>query len=353
MTIRSFVPVFLTALLFFVLVLELVDLFANLWRYVNNDVALPDILKVALLYVPKCVSFSLPIAVLFAVSFCLGGFHSNNELIAVFGSGISLRRFVLPLVAFGLAASIAGFFFEDTVVIRTFRLKNEVSRNLLNESQSLSRSRPTVLDDNNRVVYHAEYYNDNNMSLSRLTIVERDDRGGLARRIDCQWAEWKEDRWVLHDCRIFTPDGETGRILQQQVPVYDSPDFTALPESFKRTVLNVQEMPVREADAWIRGLIRSGLPYRSQLTEYYKRFSFALTPLVVALISSAIGGRFRKNILLMSLLTSLSLSVVYYVMQMVLVILANHGYITPLAGAWIPFIFFSFGSLVLFRFTRS
>jgi lipopolysaccharide export system permease protein len=353
MIIRAIVPVFLVALLFFVLILQLVDLFANLWRYVENDVSFGQIGLVALYYLPKCITFSLPIASLFAVAFTLGTYQANNELIALFGSGISLARFTMPLLILGALLSLGSFFFEDRVVIDTYRQKNELSRQLLRENRSLSRSRPTVLDHNNTVIYHAEYYNNNNQTLSDLTIVERTPEGQMLRRIDADWAEWVESSWTLHDVRIFNWIQETGEVLQENRTTYRNEKLNAPTDNFRKSDKEVEEMPLAEAKQWIDSLIRSGLPYREMLTNYYRRFSFALTPFIVVLISAALGGRFKKNILLMSLLTSLSVSVLYYVFQMITVIMANHGYITPLAGAWTPFLFFTFLGGVLFKFSRS
>ena len=64
------------------------------------------------------------------------------------------------------------------------------------------------------------------------------------------------------------------------------------PSSFKRITRDVDEMNSREAKEWVDSLKRTGFPFRGALTEYYQRFSFALTPLVVALISCSLGGRF-------------------------------------------------------------
>ena len=42
--------------------------------------------------------------------YTLGNFYSNNELIAVFGSGVPLFRFVVPLlIVFGLLMSVSSF----------------------------------------------------------------------------------------------------------------------------------------------------------------------------------------------------------------------------------------------------
>ncbi|GHV90280.1 hypothetical protein AGMMS50268_07830 [Spirochaetia bacterium] len=43
---------------------------------------------------------------------------------------------------------------------------------------------------------------------------------------------------------------------------------------------------------------------------------FAFTSFVVMILSISMGGRFRKNILLMSLLASLCVAVFFYVMEL-------------------------------------
>ncbi|MFP4378458.1 MAG: LptF/LptG family permease, partial [Spirochaetales bacterium] len=101
MLIRSVLPVLIVALLFFVTILQLVDLFENITRYIDLAVPAADIVRVQVLFLPRSLHFSIPMALLFAVSFALGTLYSNNELIAVFGSGISLQRFVVPVLILG------------------------------------------------------------------------------------------------------------------------------------------------------------------------------------------------------------------------------------------------------------
>jgi lipopolysaccharide export system permease protein len=50
----------------------------------------------------------------------------------------------------------------------------------------------------------------------------------------------------------------------------------------------------------------------------------------------------------MSLATSLIVAVVFYVMEMISMMMARLGYIPPLAGAWFPvFVFIVIGALLL------
>ena len=352
MVLSQFIPVLLVSLLFFVLVLQLVDLFSNLVRYLNLEVPLSEVARAQLLYVPKSVSFALPISVLFAASYTLGSFYSNNELIAVLASGVPLHRFAAPLIAAGLLLSVGSFVFEESVVIDTFSRKTALTRQLLNVNRSFSNTDVTLLGGANRVIYHADYYNDATATLSGLTVLLRDASGRLERRINADWAEWRDGRWVLHEAVVFERT-EDDTLERRSQGIVEDPSLTADPGTFRRRTQDIEEMDLAEAGAYISELRQAGLPHREALTSYYERFSFALTPFIVTLIASAVGSRFQKNILLMSLLVSLSLSVVYYIVGMVTGLLASAGTIPPWAGAWAGFFLFLVLGIIGFRHART
>jgi lipopolysaccharide export system permease protein len=58
MVLSTFILVFLVSVLFFVLVVQLLDLFSNLWRYLAHETSLQEILTIAYYYLPKCLSYA-------------------------------------------------------------------------------------------------------------------------------------------------------------------------------------------------------------------------------------------------------------------------------------------------------
>ena len=353
MVLRSVLPTFVLSMLFFMLLLQLVDVFTYIWRYINLDIPFSQIAIVQAYYVPKCISFSLSPSLLFAIAYALGTFYANNELIAVFGSGVSLLKLVLPLLFFGLLISAGSIYFEEKVVIDTYRMKNTIAQDLLKQRKSLSNTNVTVISNRDRLVYHAEYYNDSAKVLRNLILIERDEAGRIIRRIDSEQAVWKDNHWELQNVRLFSWDASGEFLIEEDRPTFVRDDINEEPGTFRKTVRNIGEMKVEEVKQWVESLQKAGLPYREPLTEYYKRYSFALTPLIVAFLSCAVGGRFKKNILLMSLLLSLIVSVLYYVSQMVSSLLAKSGILTPLLGAWGPLLFFLVIGLWLFRTAKT
>ncbi len=351
MLLKLFVPAFFLALALFMLAFELMDVFSNLWKYILNDVSFVDIGRVALLFLPKCASYSMPIALLFSSTYVLGLLYMNNELISVFGAGMSLYRFVLPLIAAGLVLSVGGFFFEEKVTIDTFKAKNSLFQELVKQTVSFSKSNVTVTSADNRFVYQVNYYNDKQGTLSGVTVIELDGDNRLLMRVDADSGRWNGENWELRNCRVFLRVGDD--IFEEQVDTYDSKKLVEKPAIFRKISRKIDEMAAEDAKEYIGQLMRAGLPYEEALSEYYRKFSFATTPLIVVIIAGAIGGLFKKNVLLMSLLTSLSLVVVFYILQLIGMTLARNGYIPPLAGAWGSVILLLAVGAGLFKLARS
>jgi lipopolysaccharide export system permease protein len=360
MVLRMLLPVLLASMAFFVILLELVDLFPNITSYMDKDVPVLTVARIALLYAPKCISYAVPVGLIFSVSFTMGTLYKNNELVALFGSGVSLARLVLPFLAVGLFLSVGSFLFQEEVVIDTFRAKNELNQEAVKRSVSTSNANVTVISDDGSAVYQAEFYDDARKTLRELTVlvsrprvVENTDDPIVYRRFDARWAAWENQRWTLHDCIAYVWRAD-GSFTWERRPTIVAEDFLPeSPETFQKQTRKVDEMRAPEAWLWVERLRRAGQPHLEALTEYYARYSFSLTPLIVTVLACSVGGRFRKNVLLMNLLLSLVLSVVYYVAHMVAVILAKNGALPPMLGAGAATVVLLAAGLVAIRGART
>jgi len=347
---QLFIPAFLVAFFFFILLLELGEVFGSLVQFLENSVSIMQILKIMLLYFPKCVSYSLPLAILFAGSYTMGNMYAQNELISVFSSGMSLTRFTIPLLIFGFFLSLGMVFFEDYVVIKYFKIKNEYKDELLSQKESLNTYDIVILSEASKMVYISDYYDDDEKKLIGNTIIFRDDEGNIQDVIRASVLEWREDHWETDDAYIYTFDDEN------KVSLHRDFDFLLLkepPETFQKNIVSVEEMSFYDAKVFIDNLKKTGLPYAEELSKYYRRFSFPFTIFIVLFFSISLGGKFKKNILLMSLLFSLGIATLYYITEMLTMLAAKWEYISPLSGAVTPVIVFAIFSTYLLRHART
>jgi lipopolysaccharide export system permease protein len=346
---KQFFPVFIIASLMFVLLLSLIDLFSNLWRYLNFEVPFKDILRVCLYYLPKSFSYALPISLLFAAAYTLGDLYSRNELTSIFSSGIPFWRFSLSLVIIGLGASVFSFFFEDKLVIPTFKVKTDLSRHLLHQQQTEANSDIVIKAKNGRLIYSVDYYDDYTTSLNGVTILEQSEDGDFSALIRAFSASWTGEYWDLSSPLVYR--WEKG-ILRAR-PLGKTDIYREHPDTFRRSAVEVEALPAWEAALLVEDLKRAGLPYTGALSNFHHRFSFSSVSLVVIILSVSMGGRFKKNILLMSLLASLVAAVVFYVTEMISMMMARLGYIPPVLGAWIPVGIFVGIGIVLIRSAKT
>lgn len=351
----SLLPVFGSSTLFFVLIIELADISPQLYRYVSSGVGPAVVARIILLYLPTCIVFAVPLALLFSVAYTLGSHYARNELAAMFGAGVSLRRLILPLLGLSCLLSGALFLFEDAVAIETLRMKNQLHRAALGIQLRLDNFDVTVTSGDGTIVYHAATYDDDTTELTNLVVVQRGDDGGIVQRLDADLAHWDGRFWQLRDVRLFRwQEGSDGRFMvEEQKENHTLAIVTDGPAAFRRGNRDVAEMRYRDAMAWVDTLRRAGRDYRAALTESYGKIGFAVTPLAVTLIAATAGGLLRKNIMLMSLLLALGIAVVFYVLRLAGGILAENGVVSPELGAFGAVMLFLLTGLTLLKLART
>ncbi|MCM1320778.1 MAG: LptF/LptG family permease [Bacteroides sp.] len=346
---KKIIPVFLGAVCFFSIILLLVDLLMNLWSYIALSVPASTVFTILLLYVPKTIFFGIPLSVLFASAYVLSDLYAKNELTVIFASGVSLFQFSVPLLLFSLLLSFGLFFFEDIVVVPTYAKKIQMQEIVQKKEKSLNSDKIVVMSDNGNNVYKADYYDDKNKRLYGLFIVYRNTDKSLKSVVRADSAYYRNDSWHFVNALLYICDGTEIIISYNNSDIYiDEP-----PETFRNNIESVETENTRRSKQYIAHLRRTGRPFAEQLSLYYKKYSFPFVVFIVAFLSIGLSGKTRKNVLMISLVLCLCSAVLFYVTQMITMLLAKFGYLSPLAGAWFPVILFVGISVVLLKFART
>ena len=125
------------------------------------------------------------------------------------------------------------------------------------------------------------------------------------------------------------------------------------PETFQNNTMNVEEVSTEEARQYIRHLENAGLPSAEAKSQYYKKFSFPFVVFIVVFMAIGLSGKTRKNVLIVSLALSIGSAVIFYITQMITMLMAKFEVIPPVFGGWFPVMLFVFLSVVLLRFART
>ena len=350
---KKIIPLFLGAMFFFALVLNLVDLFMNIATYLQNNCTGKDMLMVMAYYVPKTLWYAVPVAMLFSTSYALSEMYAANEIQALLASGVSLFRFTLPLLIISLLMAYGLFLFENKFVVQTYEKKTTTQEALLQKTKNENNSNVIVISSNGKIIYSASRYVESQKKLHTCYFIFRGEERELKAIIYSKQALWNAEKqmWILENPVQYEPVGDTLKVTPVNYEYTDT--LTESYEIFRKTNVDVQSVSAEEAKVYIEHLKKAGLPYNEELSEYYKKYSFPFIVFIVVFLSIGLTGKTRKNVLLISLASCISASVLFYVTMMVTMVLAKHGYISAFAGAWSPVIFFTIISVVLLKFART
>ncbi|MCH5295463.1 MAG: LptF/LptG family permease [Treponema sp.] len=348
---KKFFGIFLGSLMFFVLILMLTDLFINLWNYISKNVGAVQVGRIMLYYIPKTVSFSVPIAVLFATAYMLSDFYAKNELLAIFASGISLLKFTVPLLFVAVGMSVALFFFEDKVVVPTYSVKNKLQNQALSKEKSLNNDKIVIMSEGGNIIYKADYFDNRLERLYTLYVLFRNEDKSFSSLLYAESALWSEDHWELSDAveYKFTDGGFKSIPVEREL----MERLSEPPEIFRNNTVSVEEVSTREAREYIEHLEKAGLPCGEEKSVYYKKFSFPFVVFIVVFLAVGLSGKTRKNVLIISLALSIGAVVLFYVTQMITMLMAKFGTIPPMAGAWFPVLMFTVLSVILLKYAKT
>ena len=318
-----------------------VDLFSNLDKYMNYNVGFMKAFSITLLYFPEAFLLAVGPSFLFAVTYHLSMLHASNEIIAILNSGVSFHRLITPIIVSAVALSAAFFGFNEIVAIPSTNEK-ELRMELITDATGSTNNQDIALSDmESGYMVYATVFSDADRTLYGVSLVESDSEGKLSRRTDAARAVYDDDAglWTFYDAYVYAPSKIAGEGVE--ITHIDEAVNNVLllePQLFRNVSNEISKMSLRLARAYLARMRTLNQEEYSKLgTEYYKRIFSCLSPLVMIMIACSINYRFKKNVLFFSLVSSIAVAVIYFVVQMVTVMLADQGMIAPYMGTLLPF----------------
>lgn len=329
---------FVTALLSAFMLLG-VDLFTNIYTYLDHGVGLLKGFSITLLYFPEAFLLVLGPSFLFSVSYYLSSLYSSNEIMCILSSGTSFARVISPIVGLAIALSLFSFAFNEKVAIACSNEKKARIEAITSGQDSSSANYDIDLSDmQSHYTVHAKRYSDYNESLYDVSLILCNEDQSIDKRIDAYKATYDKNakNWVFYDVVIYTPTEDGTFSIEkndQYVSIMDLP-----PSMFRNSSNEISTMDLKLAYSYVQRMKGLNITsYYSVGSAFYKRIFSCLTPLVMILIACSMNYSFKKNVLFFTLVCSICLCVAYFVVQMVTMMLSDQGVIAPYLGSLIPF----------------
>ena len=313
-----------------------------------------DIIIITILLAPKAMWLTMPIAIMFGVTMSLSSFYQHNELIAIFTSGISIYKFVLPLIIFTLLLSISMIFMDSFIVIPTYRYRENLYEFLAKKEKE---EKDITIKGENNYFWNVEKFVSSNNMLKNIILLRINNEYKIIFRADASSAVYTNEGWLFSSGTIKEWDDQG--ILKSEIKFYKKiiNDLKEKPSVFKnvfkKSDYDIDKMTIIEAKNRINLLKKLNIEYNDELTKFHKKFSFPFTLLIVCLFAIGVSTISQKNIIILALFFSIGLAIIYYVMDMILVVLASVGKIPPILGAWLPIVLFIPISIILVKKSKT
>lgn len=284
----------------------------------------------------------LPLAVLLTVLVTFGVLERTNEVTALKASGISLHRLALPALVFAAAAALLSWGFQEAVVPAASRkaltlkdrLKNVPTRNL---AAALD---VWLLAPDRGSFFHYNHYDAKKGSfqgfsvytlqpgafrLRGRTFLKRASFDGPTRlHYTAGWVWDREEKSTFRTLPEGTLDVGLESAYFVLPPQREGRFFSSA--GLKRLVAQLEER---------------GYPADQQRMDYYKKFTEALSPLVLLLAGlpfAFLGGRKGS---LYGLAVALLLVIAFYTLSAVFTSVGVMAWLDPALAAWAPTVLFA------------
>ncbi len=341
---RNLLTVYLGALLTFVSLYLIVDLFANSDEWLQARMPASLIIDYYLNLIPEVFIIIGPVALLLATLFGLGTLAKNNELTAIKASGINLYRTILPLLVLSFFISLFTLFVNEVIVPPATHRADELKRMRRGEDALL---RDIQLYGEAGNMFYIRSFDKKEMVLGGLQILRHSPQGFIELRIDAEEAKWQENRWVLRQGFRKIYD-ERGAPTGKSKPLKEL-DIAETPADFSVGERRKRELSFRELKRRIRTLEKRGFRPRRELVELHSKFSLPLMNLIIVLLGIPFALPTRRGGLMAGFGKALGIGFIYLAFFR-LGQLLGQGILPPLVGAWLAnIVFATIGIVLIFR----
>ncbi|MFA6469358.1 MAG: LptF/LptG family permease [Bacteroidota bacterium] len=352
---KQFILTTIFGLITFMAIFVIIDLMENLDDFLDNNVDNAVIVQYYFAFLPEIIKLMTPVAILLASLFTTGKLASNNELTALKAGGMSIYRYMLPLITVAFIVSIASVYFNGWIVPYANQQKFSIERKYLHKNlESTARTNIYLQDGKKRIVFIA-YFDGTTGTGTRTSIQEFTDSSliTIAQRWDGVQFTWDStsQQWSMLSGRH--------RIVQQygeSLTTFDSytfNDLTFSPKDLVKKVERPEEMNYTELGDFITRQLSSGNDTARWLVDYHNKVAFPFASVIVVLFGIPFSFGKRKGGIALQVGISAAVVFIYMVFMKISNVFGYNGDLNPLLTAWLAnIIFFTAGMVNILRVNK-
>lgn len=298
---------------------------------------------------PQILLFVVPMAVLLATLIHLGILEKSSEITAIKAGGWSLYRISIPVLMMA-AVVCAGLYLLQDYILPFANIRQDSLRSLIKgrPAQTMKPQRKWILGEGGRA-YNYDYFDASQDRFVDLDVFEIDLSSlELRGRIHASRAEIRPSgAWILENGWVREYRQDDGGFQRISKAEFKFPEQASY---FKREIFEPREsskLTYLELKNYINYLSKSGYNATELRVELYKKISFPLSGLVMALLGIPFSFSMGKKGAFFGISASVVIAMVYWGVLSVFEQMGSYGLLAPALAAWAPDVLFGAAGLSL------
>jgi lipopolysaccharide export system permease protein len=349
---------FLSAFLISMFVLTFVMILGNLIKLaeliIAKGIPLAVATKLFLYLIPFLFSFILPVSTLAGVLLSIGRLSSDNELIAIRSSGVSLFKVLLPILIIGLILSLFSVILNNRIIPLSHHKSRQTMVDIGSTNPAAALEAGTFITAFEKFIffiYHIDGY-----KFTNIRIYEPQGENKPPRTIIAKKGEFiiLPEKKIL---KLKLIDGTSDEINPASPENFYKLNFKTYfmnidfkKQQSKKADKKAKDMTLEELRAQMERFKKSGINTNPILTEIYKRSSLAFSCLVFVILGAPFAMITRRREKSINFGFAFLIVAVYYLALIGFEALSIEGVVPPLIAMSAPDIIFGvLGTILLYR----
>jgi lipopolysaccharide export system permease protein len=352
--IKEMIPPFVVIIFFFIFIFLMVSILEITNYIVNYNLSITAFLLYMLYYMPFSMQFIIPMSVMMSILLTFLRMSSDNEVIALKASGISIYQMIPPVVLCCLVGCLLTGWMAIYGVPWGWSSKRNLMEEVVSSSFEIGLKERTFIESFNGLMLYVNQIDTSNARLVDVFVEDKSNPKLVSTVVAPEGILLSEPDSLMFKLRLMNGIINQVNIQNQEWTVNQSRfenyeislDVKRALEKRKGKSKHRLEMNLQEMQQYMRDSVEKDVIYYRTLMDYYKKFSIPIACFVMGLLALPLG--FQSSISKRSY--GLVLGLIFFILYHIL-LTAGRGYgevgkYPPIIGMWLPN--FLFGGLALF-----
>ena len=345
--IKKFLGTYVFAIVLILAIIVMFDINEKLDSFMKAPVK-ATIFEYYLNYIPYMANQFSPLFTFIAVIFFTSKMAENSEIIAMFSTGMSFKRLMVPYMISAAIIALVTYVLS-TEVIPTGSVTRLKFEQVYKNKKRADYVRNIQLEVDTGVIAYMERYEDYNKTAYRFSLDKFEDHKLVshltARRIT--YDTTTVHRWIIKDYMIREMKGMRETITRGER--MDS-IINMEPQDFLITRGQQETMTSPQLREYIDKQKQRGFANIKVFeVEYYRRIATSFAAFILTVIGLSLSSQKRKGGMGLHLGIGIGLSFSYILFQTISSTFAINGNAHPNLAVWIPNILYLFIAIYLYR----